>query len=211
MSPVVLAIDTSQGTAVSVLVAGGVVAEFTEANSMKHAEQIGDLISKALAAAKKEPDQVSLVAVGLGPAPFTGLRVGLAAAGFFAQAVGARQIGVLSLDAIAFELELASPTLVITDARRGEVYFALYQGKTQAGIPIRLKGPGVMKLEDLQSQLAAEGIGYQLVSGELSPAALGKLALAQLAEGIDIPIQAQYLRAPDAVAKNGNPGKRVSG
>ena len=209
MTQVLLAIDTSSGTAVAVLVDGIVVSEVYEPDTMQHAEQIGLQIRKVLDAANKESSDVSAVAVGIGPGPFTGLRVGIAAAKMFAEGVGAAIFGVGSLDAIAFSKELTEPTLVLTDARRSEVFYGLYQGKTRAGSPIALLGPGVKKQTDLEAELLASGQSYEIVSGSISAAALGLLALAQLAEGTaNSSIVANYLRAPDAVPAK---GKKVSG
>ena len=209
MTQVLLAIDTSSGTAVAVLVDGVVVSETDEPDTMQHAEQIGLQIQKALVAAGKKSSDVTAVAVGLGPGPFTGLRVGIAAAKMFAEGVGAAILGVGSLDAIAFTKELSEPTLVLTDARRSEVFFGLYQGKSQAGSPKALLGPGVKKQVDLEAELKSSGQSYEIVSGSISAAALGLLALAQLAEGTtNSSIVANYLRAPDAVPAK---GKKVSG
>jgi tRNA threonylcarbamoyladenosine biosynthesis protein TsaB len=209
MTQLLLAIDTSQGTAVSALVDGKVVSEVYEANSMLHAEQIGQLIVRALTEAGKKSAEVTAVAVGVGPAPFTGLRVGIAAAKLFAEGVSVPIFGVGSLDAIAFQEELTEPTLVITDARRSEVYFGLYQGKSRHGVPIALIGPGVKKQQQLEAELQASGQKYQLLQGEIRASKVGLLALAQLAEGTaDSQVVANYLRAPDAVASK---GKKVSG
>lgn len=204
-----LAIDTSQGTAVALLRNEVLLAEFYEPNTMLHAEQIGPLIEKVLGQANCTAKDVSAVAVGEGPAPFTGLRVGIAAAKLFARGSGAKLFGVSSLDAVAFDLDLSFPTLVITDARRGEVYFALYKGKNSSGVPIRVGGPGVEKLADLENRLAAEKVEYRLVHGSVSASSLGKLANSlilggQLSEGA----RANYLRAPDAIA---SAAKKVSG
>lgn len=204
-----LAIDTSSGTAVSVLVDGAVVSEVYEPNTMQHAEQIGLQIRRVLVAANKKSSEVTAVAVGVGPGPFTGLRVGIAAAKMFAEGVGAAIFGVGSLDAIAFSKDLTAPTLLLTDARRSEVFFGLYQGKTRAGAPKLLLGPGVKKQAELEAELQSSGQSYEIVSGSISAAALGLLALAQLAEGTaSCSAVANYLRAPDAVPAK---GKKVSG
>jgi tRNA threonylcarbamoyl adenosine modification protein YeaZ len=209
MTQVLLAIDTSAGTAVAVLVDGVVASESYDANSMQHAEQIGIQIQQGLEAAKKKSSDVSAVAVGVGPGPFTGLRVGIAAAKMFAEGVSAPIYGVGSLDAIAFANSLDQPTLVLTDARRSEVFFGLYQGKTPAGVPKTLLGPGVKKQAELEVQLKAAGHNYVLANTQVSAANLGLLGLAQLAEGTaNTSVVANYLRAPDAVPAK---GKKVSG
>jgi tRNA threonylcarbamoyl adenosine modification protein YeaZ len=209
MTQVLLAIDTSAGTAVAVLVDGVVASESYDANYMQHAEQIGIQIQQGLEAAKKKSSDVSAVAVGVGPGPFTGLRVGIAAAKMFAEGVSAPIYGVGSLDAIAFANSLDEPTLVLTDARRSEVFFGLYQGKTPAGVPKTLLVPGVKKQAELEAQLQVEGHSYLLANTQVSAANLGLLGLAQLAEGTaNTSVVANYLRAPDAVPAK---GKKVSG
>ncbi len=209
MTQVLLAIDTSAGTAVAVLVDGVVASESYDANSMQHAEQIGIQIQQVLKAANKKSSEVTAVAVGVGPGPFTGLRVGIAAAKMFAEGVSVPIYGVGSLDAIAFANSLDQPTLVLTDARRSEVFFGLYQGKTQAGVPKTLLGPGVKKQAELEVQLQAAGYKYLLANTQVSAANLGLLGLAQLAEGsANASVVANYLRAPDAVPAK---GKKVSG
>ena len=209
MTQVLLAIDTSAGTAVAVLVDGEVASESYDANSMQHAEQIGIQIQQGLEAANKKSSDVTVVAVGVGPGPFTGLRVGIAAAKMFAEGVSAPIYGVGSLDAIAFANSLDEPTLVLTDARRSEVFFGLYQGKTPAGVPKTLLGPGVKKQAELEVQLKAAGHSYVLANTQVSAANLGLLGLAQLAEGTaNTSVVANYLRAPDAVPAK---GKKVSG
>ena len=209
MTQVLLAIDTSTGTAVAVLVDGVVASESYDANSMQHAEQIGIQIQQGLEVANKKSSDVTAVAVGVGPGPFTGLRVGIAAAKMFAEGVSAPIYGVGSLDAIAFANSLDQLTLVLTDARRSEVFFGLYRGKTAAGAPKALLGPGVKKQAELEVQLKAAGHSYLLANTQVSAANLGLLGLAQLAEGTaNTSVVANYLRAPDAVPAK---GKKVSG
>ena len=209
MTQVLLAIDTSAGTAVAVLVDGVVASDSYDANSMQHAEQIGIQIQQGLEAAKKKSSDVKAVVVGVGPGPFTGLRVGIAAAKMFAEGVSAPIFGVGSLDAIVFAETLEEPTLVLTDARRSEVFFGLYQGKTKTGVPKKLLGPGVKKQAELEAQLQAAGHSYLLANTQVSAANLALLALAQLAEGTaSTSVAANYLRAPDAVPAK---GKKVSG
>lgn len=209
MTQVLLAIDTSSGTAVSVLVDGKIVSELYEDNSMQHAEHIGKLLAESLAKAGKKPSEVTAVAVGVGPAPFTGLRVGIAAAKLFAEGVQVPIFGVSSLSAIAFLEPLDEPTLILTDARRSEVYFALFHEKTKHGEPKVILGPGVKKQADLEAELLASGTNYKTVTGLIKASSVGLLALAQLAGGtLESQVLANYLRAPDAIPAK---GKKVSG
>lgn len=209
MNQIVLAIDTSQGTSVALLSDGVVISEAMDQSPMLHAENIGKLIANCLADANLQAAQVTDVAVGVGPGPFTGLRVGIAAAKMFAAGTGAKLHGVGSLDAIAFDLELLSPTLVLSDARRSEVYFGLFEGKSVNGSPKSLLGPGVSRQIELEEGLKARGQFYELVVGAVSASAVGLLALAQIADGAKSGlIQANYLREPDATQSS---AKKVSG
>jgi tRNA threonylcarbamoyl adenosine modification protein YeaZ len=209
MKQIVLALDTSQGTSVAVLVDGKVVAESADPNPMRHAENIGTLIASCIEQAGVSAAEVTDVAVGIGPGPFTGLRVGIAAAKMFAAGSKARLHGVGSLEAIAYNLSLTEPTLVIADARRSEVYFGLYQGKSPNGVPRALVVPGVNKQAELEARLQAQAQAYELISEPVAAASVGLLALAQQSEGhLAGPIQANYLREPDATYAN---PKKVSG
>jgi tRNA threonylcarbamoyl adenosine modification protein YeaZ len=192
-----------------VLVDGKVVAEVGDPNPMRHAENIGTLIASCIEQAGVSSAEVTDVAVGIGPGPFTGLRVGIAAAKMFAAGSKARLHGVGSLDAIAFKLALTEPTLVIADARRSEVYFGLYQGKSPNGVPKALLVPGVSKQAELEDRLQAQGQEYELISEPVAAGSVGLLALARQSEGYSAgPIQANYLREPDATFAN---PKKVSG
>lgn len=135
----VLAIDTSTPA-----VTAGVVAVSAEAvrtlaarvtiDARAHAEVLTPQILDALAEVGKRPTDVAAVVVGAGPGPFTGLRVGMATAAAFADALGIPAYGVCSLDAIAYDVAVTSgadeDVLVVTDARRREVYWARYRGQT---------------------------------------------------------------------------------
>lgn len=209
MKQIVLALDTSQGTSVAVLVDGKVVAEAADSNPMRHAENIGTLIASCIEKAGVSSAEVTDVAVGIGPGPFTGLRVGIAAAKMFAAGSKARLHGVGSLDAIAYKLPLTEPTLVVADARRSEVHFGLYQNKSRNGVPKALLVPGVSKQAELEARLQVQAQAYELVSEPVAAAAVGFLALAHQSEGHPAgPIQANYLREPDATYAN---PKKVSG
>jgi tRNA threonylcarbamoyl adenosine modification protein YeaZ len=171
-------------------------------------------------------NDVQQVAVGIGPAPFTGLRVGIAAAKLFAIGLnsGARPAsvyGVVSLDAIALSAidagEVASaenPMLITADARRGEVYWALYSGVDESGIPIRSEGPGVEKLVELKADLVARGLSVNHVVARVSAGELGRVLVAQqAAASASTDLTPLYLREADAVMPVSNrlAGKKVSG
>ncbi|MFM5905525.1 MAG: tRNA (adenosine(37)-N6)-threonylcarbamoyltransferase complex dimerization subunit type 1 TsaB [Micrococcales bacterium] len=199
-----LSIDTTAGTSVALRRAGELVAQVRHDSGMKHAELIGDAIVQVLAEAQVEPGQVTSVAVGRGPALFTGLRVGIAAAMLFSEATEARLFGVVSHDALALELLTQNPALidrpllVTTDARRGEVYWALYRGLDRHGIPVLLAGHGVGKHEAVLAELAAYEDLVERSGGASAPW-VGLLTELQLAAGVaSHDVSALYLRAPDA-------------
>jgi tRNA threonylcarbamoyladenosine biosynthesis protein TsaB len=220
-----LAIDTSSGTSVAVLKDGIALAEIEIADTRSHTESIGDAIKNALKQAGVSPNRIHAVAVGRGPAPFTGLRVGIAAAIMFAEGVGAKLFGIVSLDAIAKQELIArgaglgvdlvaGPLLVTSDARRSEHYWALYSGLDRHGVPVCIEGPAVNKPADIQALLAERGIHAATTSLAISARAIGELFEAQAAAGtLSHDVTALYLRNPDAVEPKNlrDFGKRVSG
>lgn len=205
MSPF-LAVDTSVGTSVALVSGGRVLAEVTIDDRMGHAENIGQALAEVFKRADVAPSRISAVVAGRGPAPFTGLRVGIAAAIAFAEGVARPIFGVVSHDAIALaELTatdaLSAPLLVTTDARRSEVYWSLYSGVDSHGCPIRIDGPHVNKPDELEALLTERGIEPHRATSEVSAANLARVAERQmLAGGASADVTALYLRAPDAVA-----------
>ncbi len=129
----VLAIDTSDAVGVAVLGDdGSVLAVRDVSQARRHAELLAPMIAEALAEAQVRPQELTYVAVGTGPAPFTGLRVGLVSAQTFAFAAGIPVYGVSTLDAVAQhtaaqrQLPQGTTVLVAMDAKRREVYYARY-------------------------------------------------------------------------------------
>lgn len=186
-----LAIDTSAGTSVAVVDAARVLAEADEPGTRRHAEAIGTLLRAALRDAGIEPRQVTGVVAGMGPGPFTGLRVGIAAARSFAFGVGAPVHPVVSHDAIAFGHE--ERVLVVTEARRREVAWSLYD----PGV-VRLEGPELC-LRDGFDTVASRHPGVPVLDPPtVSAASLGLVAESLLAAGRPLgPAEPLYLRAPD--------------
>ncbi|MEO8262442.1 MAG: tRNA (adenosine(37)-N6)-threonylcarbamoyltransferase complex dimerization subunit type 1 TsaB [Pseudolysinimonas sp.] len=196
-----LAIDTSAGTSVAVVDAGCVLGQAEEADTRGHAEHIGTLIQHALAEAGARPDEITGVVAGMGPGPFTGLRVGIAAARAFAAGRGIPVHPVASHDAVAYGR--TAPTLVVTDARRREVAWTAYDGD-------HTDGPHLAHPEELAT--AVEGYArYERVDADrISAASLALVAEQRLAAARPTgPDQPLYLRAPD-VTMPGAP-KRVTG
>jgi tRNA threonylcarbamoyl adenosine modification protein YeaZ len=212
-----LCIDTSAGTTVAVMQGAEVRSEINFDENMKHAERIGDAIAQAINSAGIKPSQINNVIVGRGPAPFTGLRIGIAAAVMFAEGVGAKLWGVTSLDAIALAAFATNesdslPILVTADARRSELYWALYSGVSESGAPIMIEGPGVAKPAALEEMFANKN--HQRTEIKISAADLGRVFNAQQNEGsASQDIGALYLREADAVAPKDlrDFGKKVSG
>lgn len=204
-----LAIDTSAGSSVAVVdYERGVLAEASDPGTRGHAERIGTLISDALAEAGITPPELSAVAAGMGPGPFTGLRVGIVAARAFALAAGKPVVSLVSHDAIAFAAYREGregPLLVVTDARRRELYWSFYQGVDDAGLPLRADGPGLAKPDELPHADAA-----RLDAASVSAAALGLLAEHTWKAGRPFASgEALYVRSPD-VTPSARP-KRVTG
>jgi tRNA threonylcarbamoyl adenosine modification protein YeaZ len=134
----VLALDTA--TVVNVGLARGteVLAVATVSDRMAHAEQLMPLVAETLADAGVRVADLHQIVVGLGPGPFTGLRVGVVTAQILATVTGVPLHGVCSLDVLAAEHAASDPAgefVVATDARRREVYWARYaaDGSRQDG------------------------------------------------------------------------------
>ena len=151
MSRLVLAIDTATPAVTAGVVRLGdeveLLAEQVTVDPRAHAERLTPNIVAALADAGVGVDELDAVVVGCGPGPFTGLRVGMATAAAFGHALGVPVRGVCSLDAIA--VGTAGEVLVVTDARRREVYWARYRDGA------RVDGPAVNAAADVPSGAAA--------------------------------------------------------
>jgi tRNA threonylcarbamoyl adenosine modification protein YeaZ len=205
---VLLAIDTSAGTSVAVVDRdAGVLAELIETDTRRHAEVIGTMIRDALDIAEVAVTDLSGVAVGMGPGPFTGLRVGIAAARAFALGVGRPIVPVVSHDAVAFGI--ADPVLVVTDARRREVYWSAYSGTDDEGLPIRSAGPGLSVPDQLPVEVPGFATYRRLDAATVSAASLGLVAELLYLHGRPFAgSEALYLRSPDVTLSAGP--KRVS-
>ena len=199
-----LAIDTSAGIGVAIVDRdAGVLAERASADTRSHAELIGDFIAQCLEESGVSVRDLSGVVAGMGPGPFTGLRVGIAAARAFAIGAGKPVIPVVSHDAVAFGEN--GPVLVVTDARRREVYVSAYSGSDSDGLPVRVEGPALFKPDDV---VTPEGY-RRLDAATVSAASLGLVAERMYEHrrpfAADEPL---YLRSPDVTPSDGP--KRVS-
>lgn len=139
---VILAIDTSTAlTTVALVDEDTVVAQESHWDARRHAEVIGPMLAKVIAASAGM--QITRIVCGVGPGAYTGLRVGIAAARALGWARGIEVVGVCSLDAIAAAAEGRFGTVVVaTDARRSEVYWAGYSAEGS-----RTDGPQVGRAE----------------------------------------------------------------
>jgi tRNA threonylcarbamoyl adenosine modification protein YeaZ len=203
--PLVLGIDTS--TVVSVGLARGaeVLHAVTLDDRMAHVEQLTPMIRDALAAADVRITDLDHIVVGLGPGPFTGLRVGIATARVLASVAHVPLKGVCSLDVLASQFaaqhapaeHTVAEFLVATDARRKEVYWARYDADGQ-----RTDGPRVSSPDEVP-QLPTVGPGASIYADRLD-AVLGPRVLdpgVLASRGLtfaDAGTEPLYLRRPDA-------------
>ena len=192
-----LSIDTSAGTSAALFDGERLLSSVFFDDPFGHAENIAKAVTGVLSQANLAANALENIAVGIGPAPYTGLRVGIAAAKALAGALGVGLHGVMVLDAIAFS-RTEERLLVTTDAKRGELFAAGYVfGKREFG-------PRV-----IDPSTTAEFGDYEHVSEPADAEKVGRYALWALEKGIDLSeTGAIYLRSPDVTP---SPGKRVSG
>lgn len=182
-------------------------------------ELLAPLVREVLEAAGATPADLTDIAVGTGPGPFTGLRVGLVTAVTMGYALGVPVHGVCSLDVLAEQAWTGGvgDLLVATDARRREVYWARYtgagdaEGDGVAGAVLRVAGPSVDRPAELAPDLRAlptAGRGPVLYPDlfpsplgplDVDPGVLGRVASRRLAAGEAMPVEPLYLRRPDAL------------
>jgi tRNA threonylcarbamoyladenosine biosynthesis protein TsaB len=201
---VLLAFDTATPLVTVALHDGtDVVVELVAERAMKHAEQLAPLIDRAVSEAGIVRQDLTAVAAGVGPGPFTGLRVGLVTARTLAFVLDIPVYGVCSLDVLAVEAadtgSVSGDFLVATDARRNEVYLARYDGQGN-----RLGGPVVGRPSDLATGDPVVGAGGALYpdafpnrTGPAAPSAgwLARVVAEERAELRDP--EPLYLRRPD--------------
>lgn len=167
----VLALDTATPSSTAALVevsADGLagVAERRTVDPRAHGEKLAPEIAAVLAGAGRRPRDLTAIVAGLGPGPFTGLRVGLATAASMGQALGVPTYGVCSLDALG---RAAGPgrVLIATDARRREVYFATFADG------VRVSGPAVARPADVAALVRGVTGGGLLPAGPADPSMTG--------------------------------------
>lgn len=214
----VLVVDSSTPAVTAALVevsADGVVprAHRCTVDARAHGELLAPQVDAVLADAGARPRDLGAIVAGLGPGPFTGLRVGLVTAATMGQVLGIPTYGVCSLDAIGHPAALGEPVLAAGDARRREIYWAVYDGAGQ-----RIAGPNVdapavaaQRARDLAVTAAvgdgahryADVLGLPLRAEPRYPDATALATLAAERIRANAPTEVLtplYLRRPDAVA-----------
>ena len=188
-----LVVDSSLATSVAVVSSEGeILSERSSTDARGHAENIGALMQEALDASGVTPAELTGVVMGVGPGPFTGLRVGMAAAEAFALSRSLPLVPIISHDAPAHG---AGDCVVITDARRGEIAFSVYAGE---GVFRRVQGPALCRPENLDAELGGYESLPRIQAETISAGALGQVAATYLESGVPLASPApQYLRAPD--------------
>jgi tRNA threonylcarbamoyl adenosine modification protein YeaZ len=200
-----------------------VLAEHTVTDPFGHAEHLMPLVQAALVQAGHTVSDLEAVVVGIGPGPFTGLRVGMATAAALGDALDVPVHGVPSHDAMARRAAVDGDFLIVTDARRREVYLSAYTESLA-----RLHGPVVIAPVAVPDLLRAHGLrpgwvggaGAGLVAGVLTlpvrnpsrplSGCLVDCALQPLlTAAVPGPLTPLYLRRPDATEPA--PPKRVLG
>jgi tRNA threonylcarbamoyl adenosine modification protein YeaZ len=211
---VLLALDTATPFVTVALHDGSdVVVEHRSERAMKHAEQLAPLVDRVLHEAGIVRQDLTAVAAGIGPGPFTGLRVGLVTARTLGYVLEVPVYGVCSLDVLAVEAAgtgaVDGDFVVATDARRKEVYWARY--RVVGDHVVRVTDPAVDRPADLPADLRSlptAGRGPRLYPDlfpspvdvlDVSAGTLARLADERLSAGAQLPVEPLYLRRPDAL------------
>jgi tRNA threonylcarbamoyl adenosine modification protein YeaZ len=209
LNVLLLGLDTATPAVTVALHDGGQpLAQLVTVDAHRHAELLAPAIAKVIADAGASRSDLTGIVAGVGPGPYTGLRVGLVTARVLAAALEIPVYGVCSLDAIAADADAGGGDfLVATNARRRELYWARYDGGGR-----RTTGPAVAKPADIPvAGLPAAGEGPMLYP-ELLPDGLGpafpaaatlcRIAAMALETGdpdrLLLPPEPLYLRRPDA-------------
>ncbi|NYE49803.1 tRNA threonylcarbamoyladenosine biosynthesis protein TsaB [Spinactinospora alkalitolerans] len=182
-------------------------ASASSVDARRHGELLTPGIQGVLERAGATFADLTHVAVGIGPGPYTGLRVGLATAHALAEALGVACHGVATLDAIAFASGRSGPFIAASDARRKEVFWARYDDAVTRVGEIAVDRPAEVDTGGLPvighgARMYAEAFGQEEAAAEPlypSAAALGELAVRRLLAGAELPEpRPLYLRRPDA-------------
>ena len=191
----ILAVDTSTPQVTAGIVRDGeTVAEQLHLDARAHNEVLVPLIQQCLPDSGMAATELDAVVVGCGPGPFTGLRVGMATADSFADALGIPCYGICSLDALASGAGSARDELVVTDARRREVYFAAYRDGQRVFGPAVAKPADVMEL--LKEEVAAEVASFAPSHARGSLNHIEQIAGLEVAAEQVFPLRKPWLKRP---------------
>lgn len=197
-----------------------VLAERVTVDARAHGELLSPSVKACLAEAGLRLTDLDAIIAGVGPGPFTGLRVGLVTAAAMADALGLPSYAVCSLDAIGAARPDVGSLLVAGDARRKEVYWARYRSGAREGEPAVAKPADLPAGALTCSAMAGAGarlyesvLGLPLIDADYpTVAGLAGIAAERLPAGVGTapsqPLTPLYLRRPDAVAPAGR--KQVS-
>lgn len=150
----IFAMDTSTLTAtVAVLTDEKLLGEFSVSNKLTHSQTIMPMTDTLLKTASLTLNDIDVFAVSVGPGSFTGLRIGMATVKTFAQALNKPIIGVSSLDAVAHSFSFTDAVICpVMDARRSEVYNALYRNGRE------IVAPRALHIDKLLEELKNEKV-----------------------------------------------------
>lgn len=218
----ILALDTATPVgSVALCAAEGIVVSRYFDVGLQHSQRLFNEVEAALEAADMDVEGVRAIAVAIGPGSFTGLRIGLSAAKGLCLAAGKDLVTVSTLEALAARLPFARlPVSTVLDARKREVYAALYD--TATGVPVELVPPRAIAPEQLAQERANAATIYTgdgatayrdlladnstaqfapLPCARPDAGTIGWLALSKLEKGqtADLDsVEPEYLRSPDA-------------
>jgi len=220
-----LALDTSwPGTSVALLEGKEVRGELCLWSGATHSERLLPAIEYLLRGAGWALSDLHLVAAGLGPGSFTGIRIGVATAVGLAQSCAIPFVGLSGLEALAHAFPLGECRVgVILDAQRAQVYYAEF--RRHRGRLVRLSGPVLLRATELKSVTRRSGLyltgaGAEIYAGEIGlgshnwpkllsqdpflAVAMGRLGLEKKRSwrrGAYLEAEPAYIRPPDALLK----------
>ncbi len=210
-----LALDTAlQACSVAIVRDGAPMAVVASPLVKGHAERIAPMVRSALAEAGVEVASLDRIGVVVGPGGFTGVRVGLAFARSLSLGVKAEVVGVNSLKALSIMVKGAALVAPVIDARRGQVYAALYDdaGKELLAPFVAAPEAALRRLRDAAggkattsigsgaALIGAEGAGWEIFPGDGQIDVLTLARFCACAAISDHPPAPLYLRPPDAKA-----------
>jgi tRNA threonylcarbamoyl adenosine modification protein YeaZ len=214
-----LGLDTATPAVTVALHDGGQpLAQLVTVDAHRHAELLAPAIAKVIADAGATPRDLTGVVAGVGPGPYTGLRVGLVTARVLGAALGIPVYGLCTLDVIAADVDAGGGDfLVATDARRRELYWARYDGAGRRTVGPDVSKPALIPVSGLPAAGEGPMLYPEMLPDGLGPAfpaaaTLCRIAVAALATNDAdkrlLPPEPLYLRRPD-VREPGAP-KRVT-